>query len=435
MCEKLSERVVCKNGMIKIEGSTISPIINTIIKNWYSTSVKFRYSNEEMMTTWVVPESVSHLTLLSKNNDVDGDNVDTRVLKIDFSCIKTFKILSYIEVKFDNEFLCLESLSVTNAVAIKFTEKCKMNNLSEIELWDVDKTIFFVNLTIQRHFLLTVIESDYVSLPEINFENKVVHLSRSAAITFNGIDSLEYLQLYADKNDTKKLVESVNSVIEFPLLIIEEGEWNMSKFVSMSPRVEVIGYEIIRNKEIEEDMYDMVVSYQYFDGYNSFDKMRFINKNNVKETIANVGYFEVEVTGNSLIAVGVTNASKDTGYKNTMIGWQQRSCGYHSDDGIIYKDYINNVYDTGIRHGEKTGTCNVIGIGIVFVVFQTECDIFFTCNGKIVFQNKFDADSIAAAVSMNTFNKIVINYGEKPFKFDLNMMKEQLVNCVDGTQL
>ncbi|ELP89968.1 hypothetical protein EIN_301570 [Entamoeba invadens IP1] len=148
----------------------------------------------------------------------------------------------------------------------------------------------------------------------------------------------------------------------------------------------------------------------------------------------NVRYFEVEVTGDSLIAVGVMNVSKDTEYQNTLVGWQQMICGYHSDDGIIYKDYINNVYDTGIRYGEKTGTRNV-GVGLVFNVLQTECDIFFTCNGKRVFQNYFDVDYIAAAISMNTFNKIVINYGEKPFKFDLNMMKEQLVNCIDGTQL
>ncbi|ELP86001.1 hypothetical protein EIN_234080 [Entamoeba invadens IP1] len=449
MCETLSERVFCENGMIEIEGSTISPIINTIIKNSYSTSVEFKYSNEEMKTKWVVLESVSHLILLSKNNDVDGDNVDTRVLNIDFSFIKTFKIISFIEVKFDNEFLCLESLSVTNAVAIKFTEKCKMNNLSEIELWNVDETSFsckldklktlFVFKGYQITFKekldnlkrLTVIESDYVSLPEINFENKVVHLSHSAAITFNVIDSVEYLQKYADKKDTKKLVESANFVFEFPLPTKEENEWKMSKFVSMSPRVEVIGDEIIRNKGIEEDMYDMVVSYQFLDEINSYDKMQFINNNNVKETIQNVRYFEVEVTGNSLIAIGIMNVSKDTGYQNTMVGWQQRSCGYHSDDGSIYKEDINNVYDTNIRYGEKTGTCNVVGVGLVFNVLQTECDIFFTCNGKIVFQNKFDADSIAAVVSMNIFNKIVINYGEKQFKFDLNIMKEQLSNCVD----
>ncbi|ELP89969.1 hypothetical protein EIN_301580, partial [Entamoeba invadens IP1] len=216
-CETLSERVVCKNGLIEIEGSTISPIINTIIKNSYSTSVKFKYSNEEMKTTWVVPESVSHLYLLFKNNDVDGDNVDTRVLNIDFSCIKTLKIITFIEVNFDNEFLCLESLSVTNAVAIKFTEKCKMNTLSEIELWDVDETSFSCKLDklktlfvfkgyqitfkkIDNLKRLTVIESDYVSVPEISFENKVVHLSQSAAITFNGIDMVKYLQKYANKN-------------------------------------------------------------------------------------------------------------------------------------------------------------------------------------------------------------------------------------------
>ncbi|ELP86545.1 hypothetical protein EIN_161090 [Entamoeba invadens IP1] len=434
MCEKLSERIVCESGVIDIEGSTVSPIINRIIENSYATIIYFKYSNEVMKTTWVIPKSVSKIILLSNNNDEDGDDGDTRVLDINFSYIKTLKNLSFIEVKFDNEFLCLESLSVVKSVATKFTKKCKMNALLEIELWDVDEVAFTCELAhLNTLFVykgnkiafsekfdslkrLTVISSEFVYLPEIDFSNKIVHFSNSKAINFNRINSLEYIQNYSDKNDLKNDLENF---FEFPIPIKEEGEWKMSKFVSMSPRVEVVGNEIIRKGENEEDLYDMVVSYRFIDEFNSNDKMRFITENDEIATIANVRYFEVEVTGNSYVGVGIINVFEDINYINTMIGWQKMSCGYHSDDRMIYNGDDTSDYDTGIRYGEKTEVTNVVGVGFVVDLEEVIFDVFFICNKKIVYRKHFDADNIAAVISLNVFNKIAINYGEKPFKFDL----------------
>ncbi|ELP87681.1 hypothetical protein EIN_382350 [Entamoeba invadens IP1] len=442
MCETLSDRILCDKGSVCIEGFVATSIINKIIENTYSTSVVYIHTNKIMKTTWVLPKSVSQLTLLSKNEEEAKINLKTQVLNINFSCIKTLNILSLVKVKFDNQFPCLKSLSITNAVKIIFTEKCEMAALVEIELWNVNDTYFSCNLdNLKTLFIyqgnrltfskklnslktITVVESNNVSLPKIDFNNKVVHLSNSKAIIFNGINSSIYLRKYSDKT---YIETSIEKIFEFPIQIKEKGQWKMSKFVSMSPRVEVVGNKIKRKKEVEKDMYDMVVSYGFLNGNNCKCEMQFIDKNDVIKTIANVRYFEIELTRNSYIAVGIMNVFEHIVYQNVMLGWQQMSCGYHSDDETIYNNGDLDGYDSKIRSGKKTGETDVVGVGIVFNIKKMASKFFFTCNGNYVVSREFNANSVATAISMNVFSKIVINYGEKPFEFDLNTLTNKVV--------
>ena len=98
-----------------------------------------------------------------------------------------------------------------------------------------------------------------------------------------------------------------------------------------------------------------------------------------------------------------------------MIGWDENSIAYHSDDGWCYNEKT---------YGEKLGKAygmNVITPNIVGCGFNTKTkEVFFTLNGELL--GEFKKENwiyVCGAIGIKCFTSILINYGDKPFKFDL----------------
>ncbi|ELP83665.1 hypothetical protein EIN_467490 [Entamoeba invadens IP1] len=308
----------------------------------------------------------------------------------------------------------LRKLDICDSEDVNFN--CKINNLETLfihQVYNIKFTKNFVNLK-----RLTVINSNCVQFPQFTFEDKVVHISRTHGVTFGGI----YLSALCNNYFGFDYVDF--DTFEYPITAHVDDIWVMSKFVSMSRRIDVCGASIQRDINVAEDEYDMAVSFDFFNKKNVEKKMKFIDKNNEEKTIENVRYFEVEVTGYSLVSIGLIGTNNMI-YNDVQVGWCKYTIGYHSDDGMIYHGYPNNTcFNTKTYYGKSVDVVYVVGVGIKKLVNENKFVFFLTLNGKIVFKTGFRSCDVEAAIGMGEFNKIVVNYGNSKFQFDLNSLSK-----------
>ncbi|ELP93693.1 hypothetical protein EIN_431850 [Entamoeba invadens IP1] len=127
------------------------------------------------------------------------------------------------------------------------------------------------------------------------------------------------------------------------------------------------------------------------------------------------------------MSIGVLDLDKTDCYKDVQVGWYGGSIGFHSDDGAIYSGSGNAEFNTKIQYGEKVNVSNTVGVGLKINPKNKKTDeVFFTCNGKLVYKKKFESVKVAAALAFNDINKVVINYGESEYKCNLNQIQKEL---------
>ncbi|KAL7713421.1 B30.2/SPRY domain-containing protein [Entamoeba marina] len=101
--------------------------------------------------------------------------------------------------------------------------------------------------------------------------------------------------------------------------------------------------------------------------------------------------------------------------ENHHIGWDDGSIGYHSDDGYLFHENGG-----GERFGPTFNSGDVVGVGFI----PRERVIFFTNNGTII-KNRFikvTSDVWYPAIGFSTAYSVQVNFGKKPFTF--NLLKE-----------
>ncbi|ELP92876.1 hypothetical protein EIN_508770 [Entamoeba invadens IP1] len=440
MCEKWKNNFKCDGGEVFVEGSSMGANVNEVIERAYATKVSFLYSNKKQEERWMIPKCVNTL-VVSTAGFVNEDLERSLKLDIDFSCICSLRICNCNNVEFDNEFKVMEEMSIEDSCIITFNEECHMKKLLMFYMWNSNNIKFLnKNVALQKVSIfsssqiefseeieelqtLVVVKSQNIKFLEINLNGKVATFNQSEGITFNGIDCDEYFQKYSDIQNE----ENTPNIVEFPIQMKEENEWKMHKFISTSQRVVIQGNEIVRRKEVSDEEYDVLLSLDFFNKSTSDNKMRYIDlqQPNTINSIEKVAYFEIAVTGFSWCSVGLLDTNECEEYRDSQIGWLEGSIGFHSDDGTIYIGTGTGDFETNIQYGEKAGETNIIGVGVEKITENNRNTVFFTCNGNIVFQTHFDANHIDAAIGLNIFNKITINYGETPFKFDLNKLKKE----------
>ncbi|PWA03004.1 hypothetical protein BB558_000842 [Smittium angustum] len=131
--------------------------------------------------------------------------------------------------------------------------------------------------------------------------------------------------------------------------------------------------------------------------------------------ISGVFYFEVTILNkgtNGYIGIGFCIG---TAKLNRLPGWDTGSWGYHGDDG---NSFLSS--GGGKKYGPKYTTGDTIGCGINFITNEA----FFVKNGVflgIAFSNLKFNNSIFACVGMRTQGeKVVANFGQKPFVYDID---------------
>jgi Ran-binding protein 9/10 len=137
-------------------------------------------------------------------------------------------------------------------------------------------------------------------------------------------------------------------------------------------------------------------------------------------------YFEVEIknkTKDGMIAVGFSSHRASL---ERLPGWESESWAYHGDDG---KSFFGE--GTGRPYGPTFGLNDVIGCG---VDFASGC-AFFTKNGRnlgIAFRELKNIKPFpAVGMKKSPGSWISVNFGQRPFIFDIDGMMAQQRSAVD----
>ncbi|XP_002521831.2 ran-binding protein M homolog [Ricinus communis] len=125
-----------------------------------------------------------------------------------------------------------------------------------------------------------------------------------------------------------------------------------------------------------------------------------------------VYYFEIFIKNSGAkgqIAIGFTN---DTFKMRRQPGWEANSCGYHGDDGHLYRGQ-----GKGEPFGPTFTSKDTVGAGINY----SSQEFFFTKNGSVVGAVYKDIKGpLFPTVAVHSLNEeIEVNFGQKQFAFDL----------------
>ncbi|KAL6054015.1 ATPase family AAA domain-containing protein 2 isoform X2 [Balamuthia mandrillaris] len=133
---------------------------------------------------------------------------------------------------------------------------------------------------------------------------------------------------------------------------------------------------------------------------------------------ARLAYFEVRIeNAGATCTIGVGLAKQGYALLYAQPGWQERSYGWHGDDGRLFIPSI----PIGIAWSDCITWSNsdVVGCGYDYL----HKEIFYTWNGQYLgtaFSNVQNVRSYHATIGMNCTNaQVTVNFGAKPFLYDL----------------
>ncbi|PQP98861.1 ran-binding protein 10 [Prunus yedoensis var. nudiflora] len=131
-----------------------------------------------------------------------------------------------------------------------------------------------------------------------------------------------------------------------------------------------------------------------------------------------VYYFEIYVKDagtKGQIAIGFTSESFKM---RRQPGWEANSCGYHGDDGLLYR---------GHGKGEAFGPTYTSGDRVGGGINYASQEFFFTKNGAVVGTVPKDMKGpLFPTIAVHSQNEEVqVNFGQQPFAFDLKEFEAQ----------
>ncbi|XP_057457070.1 ran-binding protein M homolog [Lotus japonicus] len=131
-----------------------------------------------------------------------------------------------------------------------------------------------------------------------------------------------------------------------------------------------------------------------------------------------VYYFEIHVKDAGVkgqIAIGFTS---ETFKMRRQPGWEANSCGYHGDDGLLYRGH-----GKGEPFGPTYTSGDIVGAGINYASHE----FLFTKNGQVVGTVYKDIKGpLFPTIAVHSQNEEVhVNFGQKPFSFDLKEFEAQ----------
>jgi len=131
------------------------------------------------------------------------------------------------------------------------------------------------------------------------------------------------------------------------------------------------------------------------------------------------------------VAIGLSTSRFRPAAK--MPGWDSHSFGYHSDDGGIF----HGAGDMERQYGSTYGVGDTVGCGIDYTHGEGGGSIFFTLNGKFLGYAWTNVaaislgDDMYPTVGVDTNCPLEINFGSRPFAFDLGSFVEDQRGCIE----
>ncbi|ELP93912.1 hypothetical protein EIN_178690 [Entamoeba invadens IP1] len=132
------------------------------------------------------------------------------------------------------------------------------------------------------------------------------------------------------------------------------------------------------------------------------------DKNGIITQVGDVFYFEAKMTGKAAVAcVGMCQVPT----QNVHLGTEEHSIGYHSSSGCVLSQKNGTQHNTTNYHeGDVIGCC---------YNFNAD-ELFFTKNGTKLLSYNYNAKKdFFPSISIESFEKLEINWGQHPFVFDI----------------
>ncbi|KAL7715887.1 B30.2/SPRY domain-containing protein [Entamoeba marina] len=224
---------------------------------------------------------------------------------------------------------------------------------------------------------------------------------------------------YSNDENDREIVYSTDPNYSIPLVMSNIVELTLIvkpfKFIPFSDGF-VINDNLI---SISEWFKETSVDYLYSPHFYTFDEeedeklIQIQTQNGLIELPDLIHYIEITTIGVCQISFGVFDSFNSQFSTDRHVGWDNNSIGYHSDDGYLFEGSYNGK-KYGKAYGIKNET-NVIGCGFIKKLHT----VFFTCNGKKLRNSKMRFSDGYVALAIAKMNKIEVNYGETPFKFNL----------------
>ncbi|KAG1703160.1 hypothetical protein DVH05_008073 [Phytophthora capsici] len=146
------------------------------------------------------------------------------------------------------------------------------------------------------------------------------------------------------------------------------------------------------------------------------------------------GYFEIKIVRRER-PVGRTETQRETHQQEEELtslglvpasfplvgrqpGWNQKSFGYHGDDGRFYRQTTR-----GRLFGPRFGANDTVGCGVRRIMSTGQSHVFFTSNGQEldrVVEGDIEGQytSWYPAVGVDSYNEVHVNFGQEPFAHD-----------------
>ena len=437
MCKEMNNLLYVCEGNVKIDGIMENNDLNEIILSSFPTSISYQYTSlNRTKENWTIPNSVKKLIFYknqwNEDDDEDDEITDENKVNIDMKYVenlilsKVYKLLfnslnvdslQFIEFyKIENiEFVSMDFKSIKKLLMIRssnitFCDDCKIYNPIKIKI--IKCQSIGINMDLSLMNILEIFLSSDIFLDLSSFENKSIYLESCYETIISENEQI--------KNEFQELNQSKIDSFQFPIpsqINEENGKklFIMNPFKSYFDKFEIIKNSIVKQIEIiEEGECDYLISNNFYnDEDDEIKYMKFINDLNQVEYTENIRYFEIEVIGVNIVVIGFFDNSKYVVKKENHLGWRIYSIGYHGDDGFIFDNGCENEFETKLPYSDKIECKNIVGCGFD----KLKREFFFTFNGKLVKSIKTDYSTISAAITITKMTEIIINDGQKPFKF------------------
>ncbi|KAE9002628.1 hypothetical protein PR003_g19229 [Phytophthora rubi] len=109
-------------------------------------------------------------------------------------------------------------------------------------------------------------------------------------------------------------------------------------------------------------------------------------------------------------------------------GWNQKSFGYHGDDGRFYRQTTR-----GQLFGPRFGVNDTVGCGVRRNMSTEHSHVFFTSNGgELPRAEESEIENLHTswypAVGVDSYNEVRVNFGQEPFAHD-SIVDEMFAEC------
>ncbi|KAL7714051.1 B30.2/SPRY domain-containing protein [Entamoeba marina] len=433
-CDYYSDHFSLASTSIVLVGVHYPNHLNNLFEKVHNDSCIVYNANEFCKDDiiWDIPLFITTCSIRNSRFFLSSDNY---IILFNMKNIIHLKLSSCNDISFCNELNSLQYLSITESNYLYFKPKSDsiftycLNNLKELQIVSCDT----VGIHLTKSLLHSLIINDskniklqgpieniqYIQIsysnscefPYISFENKIIDIEESN-ISFNNNSPLKYMDITLD--DFNKLTKHYISCPFTSNKYDDKELFKMRKFKVNCKEITINNNIYINSNYLPFKERVKLISNAFYKKSNATHQI--INSNGeFKQIPSTIHYFEVEVIGYAAIELGFFNRILYNliGKETRAVGWDKHSIGYHSDDGDLYFGKgIGEQY--GPKYGEEDIN-HIVGCGFNTITNE----IFFVCDGIQLESTKVEWEDISSIITIEDFEELRINYGETPFKFDL----------------